>query len=337
MDGDGMPNVWEDDYGLDKNDPADATFDIDSDELTNLEEFHAGTNPLVADTDGDGLDDGAESSMGLDPNNADTDGDGTPDGADAFPLNEAVSLDVDGDTLPDSWNSSCNVQCQQQSGVILDHSLNDMDNDGLVDSEDLDNSSDNFPPSLIAPPNITVVATGLDTVVSLGNAIAIDLVDGPLITAVDHNGVFAPGRHIVQWSAQDAAGNRSTVEQIVDVIPLVHFETEEQVSGEGTLVVVRVALNGNAPSYPVTIPYIISDLGSASYPEDHNATNGVVVIESDADIANTGVIQFYANDQDGLTGEEDETVVLELVNENGVGEHYQCELVYWRNSYRHGY
>lgn len=321
IDDDGMTNIWEETFGLDKNNPADADLDNDGDELSNLQEFNNDTNPLLADTDGDGLEDGEElNEYGTSPLLADTDADGVSDSEDAFPLNIAVSLDIDGDLLPDGWNASCDLQCQEQSGLTLDHSLNDRDNDGLVDSDDPDNNSDNYPPSLIAPPDISIVATGLVTQVSLGAAVAIDLVDGAVLAVTNHKGLFVPGRHSVQWSAQDAAGNISVVQQIVDVIPLVSFDADTQVSGEGTLVTVRVSLNGNAPSYPVAIPYIISERSSATYQEDHNATAGVVVIESGADIANSGVIQFFADDQDGLTGEADETVIIEITNTNGLGQ-----------------
>jgi hypothetical protein len=44
-DGDGMPDYWEDLYGLDKNDPSDAHLDLDGDGMTNLEEYLAGTDP----------------------------------------------------------------------------------------------------------------------------------------------------------------------------------------------------------------------------------------------------------------------------------------------------
>ncbi|HAM71666.1 MAG TPA: hypothetical protein DCM86_08495 [Verrucomicrobiales bacterium] len=44
-DGDGMPDVWEDQYKLNKNSPLDAAQDADGDGMTNLQEYLAGTNP----------------------------------------------------------------------------------------------------------------------------------------------------------------------------------------------------------------------------------------------------------------------------------------------------
>ncbi len=76
-DGDGMPNVWEFDNGLDMNDAADAPDDPDGDSLTNLSEFNAGS----------------------DPNNPDTDFDGVLDGADAFPLDPDEFVDTDADGI----------------------------------------------------------------------------------------------------------------------------------------------------------------------------------------------------------------------------------------------
>jgi hypothetical protein len=44
-DEDGLPNLWEDQYGLNPNDASDAALDTDNDGHTNLEEYLAGTNP----------------------------------------------------------------------------------------------------------------------------------------------------------------------------------------------------------------------------------------------------------------------------------------------------
>ncbi|HCP48418.1 MAG TPA: MarR family transcriptional regulator, partial [Deltaproteobacteria bacterium] len=66
-DGDGMPDGWEADYGLDSLDRADGDTDADSDGLSNREEFKRTTDPTDSDTDGDGALDGAEVSAGSDP------------------------------------------------------------------------------------------------------------------------------------------------------------------------------------------------------------------------------------------------------------------------------
>lgn len=61
---------------------------------------------------------------------------------DQFPTSGAVSLDADLDGLPDTWNSSCNLNCQNLSGVELDPYLGDSDNDGIPNSEDTDDTND---------------------------------------------------------------------------------------------------------------------------------------------------------------------------------------------------
>lgn len=79
-DGDGLPYWWELQFSLDDADASDAEQDLDSDGLTNLEEYLASTSAAKADSDGDGLSDGDEVSViGSDPNSADSDGDFMPD------------------------------------------------------------------------------------------------------------------------------------------------------------------------------------------------------------------------------------------------------------------
>jgi hypothetical protein len=79
-DGDGMPDQFEIDNGLDPNNPADGGGDLDGDGLTNVREFQLGTGLRNADSDGDGLNDGDEVARGTSPLLADTDGDGIRDG-----------------------------------------------------------------------------------------------------------------------------------------------------------------------------------------------------------------------------------------------------------------
>lgn len=82
-DSDDIPDVWEQKYNLNSGNPADASQHNDDDELTNLQEYLAGTNPLIDDSDGDGLVDDVEvnSDLGFDPNKIDSDGDGLGDSA----------------------------------------------------------------------------------------------------------------------------------------------------------------------------------------------------------------------------------------------------------------
>lgn len=127
--GDGMDDGWEIFYGLIPyvDDSAENT---DGDDLTHLEEYNAGTNPLMADTDGDGLSDSEEVFDYLtDPTLADSDGDGQSDGnetaAGTNPLDDleypdltvatsslpignelldyAATLEADYSTAPETW------------------------------------------------------------------------------------------------------------------------------------------------------------------------------------------------------------------------------------------
>ncbi len=101
---DGLPDWWEEKYGL-PTDSNNANQSSDSDSLTDLEEYQAGTNPISADTDGDTLPDDWEVENYLDPLTADADIDRDGDGLtnlEEYTLGTKPSNpDTDGDLILD--------------------------------------------------------------------------------------------------------------------------------------------------------------------------------------------------------------------------------------------
>lgn len=77
--------------------------------------------------------------------------------------------------------------------------------------------TDTTPPTVIAPPDKKVTATGPNTVVNLGVATANDLVDGVITPTPSTTGPFPVGVTNVIWSATDAHGNKGTATQTVTV------------------------------------------------------------------------------------------------------------------------
>ena len=66
-DKDGMPDTWEERYGLNPSDALDADWDNDGDFLTNLQEYRNACDPTDADSDDDSLIDGWEVRYGFNP------------------------------------------------------------------------------------------------------------------------------------------------------------------------------------------------------------------------------------------------------------------------------
>ena len=105
-DGDGLPDWWEQEYGLDPNDASGvngAWGDYDNDGLNNRAEYLAGTDPRNSDTDGDGIGDYDSHSGPYTRTYGElyTDGDGMPDdwesNYDLDPYHYDAQLDKDGD------------------------------------------------------------------------------------------------------------------------------------------------------------------------------------------------------------------------------------------------
>ncbi|MDP6858669.1 MAG: hypothetical protein QF426_02505, partial [Verrucomicrobiales bacterium] len=96
-DGDGLPDSWEEKYGVD-----DPEGDDDNDGLTNIEEYELRTKPDKADSDEDGLSDKAEiEEHETNPLNPDADKDGLLDGAEIAAGTDPDNRDTDGDGISD--------------------------------------------------------------------------------------------------------------------------------------------------------------------------------------------------------------------------------------------
>ncbi|MBB5353875.1 hypothetical protein HNR46_004139, partial [Haloferula luteola] len=132
QDGDGMPDDWEQFYGLLPNNSSDAQDDPDEDGISNLAEFILGSAPtsvgnrLAIDIDGDGLPDAWERKyLGglLENGEGDHDGDGLTNREEWVIQSNPASSDSDGDGLSDKQ--------EWEYGTDL---LNvDSDSDGIPD------------------------------------------------------------------------------------------------------------------------------------------------------------------------------------------------------------
>ncbi|GAA3946297.1 hypothetical protein GCM10022278_01850 [Allohahella marinimesophila] len=298
---------------------------------SSLPTFSITVTPPV-DTDGDGVPDDVEVSQGTDPGLEDefkdTDGDGIPDYVETVvdqtdPNDDEKFKDSDGDGVPDY------VEINKDSTDPLDAgSFLDTDGNGVSDYEQVFRT-DRQPPAIVAPPEVTINATGLRTKVTrdqleaLGLATASDGRDGSSCCSpyprsiVDNEPFFPPGRHKIVWAAQDAAGNVGVSEQILNVLPLVSLSKSQTVP-EGAKAEIKVILNGPAPSYPVTVPYSVS--GTAAVPQDHDLVSGVAVIASGLQTTIPVNIRLDA------AIEADETVVVTLAGENNRGPANQTVL-----------
>ena len=122
-DNDGMPDTFEELYGLD---PLidDALLDFDSDGFTNLEEFGLGSNPAIKNND-----------------TVDTDGDGITDFLDNCPaISNSNQDDLDNDTVGDSCDAD-------RDGDQVDNTLDVFPDDPTESADnDLDGTGDNTDP-----------------------------------------------------------------------------------------------------------------------------------------------------------------------------------------------
>ena len=172
-------------------------------------------------------------------------------------------------------------------------------------------------PVITVPATVNSNATSLFTKVDLGTATAMDSAGKPLaVSLVSGNTFFAPGANLAYWQATDSSGRKAVKSQRVNITPLVSLGKDLDVT-ENQRVVVKVLLNGPAPSYPVRVPYSVS--GTAT-PADHSLADGVLDITEGTE----GQIVFDVlpdNVQEGM-----ETIVIRLGNDVNRGSQAQTTI-----------
>ncbi|MGR6500509.1 putative Ig domain-containing protein [Shewanella sp. Koi 1] len=173
-------------------------------------------------------------------------------------------------------------------------------------------------PVITLPDDVEVNATGLFTRVKLGFAKAVDRNGHPLpVSLVNKSLFFAPGNYLAYWQAVDGEGNKAIKAQKVKVNPLISL-SKDQVVAEGNQVTVSVHLNGEAPNYPLSIPYTVSGSADSS---DHDLVDGVVEITS----GQMAEIHFTTLN-DGVT-EGNEEVLISLDSSLNLGSKQQTQVV----------
>ena len=136
IDGDGIPNTWEETYGLDPNAISDGVFDPDNDGLTNLSEYLNNTDPTNNDTDGGSLIDGLEIQQGKNPLDPIDDIDPVEEPEEPVDENDNDNDNDEGDDDEDSSRDDANDSPSRE--VVKQVPQNpDLDNDRLTNEEEL--------------------------------------------------------------------------------------------------------------------------------------------------------------------------------------------------------
>lgn len=138
---DGMDDLYEINKGFNPNNPIDALFDNDNDNLNNFKEYLSGTDPFSSDTDSDGIPDDYEVNMGLNALDAsdaqlDPDNDGLTN-TEEFELNtNPLSADTDNDGMQDLFESLYGLS------PTVDDAAADYDGDGISNVYEYLNGTD---------------------------------------------------------------------------------------------------------------------------------------------------------------------------------------------------
>lgn len=185
-------------------------------------------------------------------------------------------------------------------------------------------------PIVTPPVDLAINATGLFTPVTLRQLLALAADSGQtqvdqLLKAMAADGVsgadcctaiaegftaaspalLKPGRHQIKWKATNAVGVTGEAIQIVHINPLVSL-SKPQIAVRGSSVAFKVLLNGPAPVYPFSVPYLI-DPSSTATSAEHNLVSGTATFTQAGQVEVSVPVNLAA-----VTGFSDSQLVVVL-------------------------
>jgi len=224
-------------------------------------------------------------------------------------IEPSVENDSDGDQMNDRFEVDYGLDPNRPDAE------EDLDGDGRNNLAEYVAGSnpraDDISPMITAPADRSLDAFGPLTQVDIGLATAQDALDGAVMAVPNTTGPFAPGRHEVLWRATDAAGNSAETIQTIQIRPQVSLSQPRRMA-EGDITIVHVYLNGDAPSYPVEVPILLT--GSAALGTDYDVSARTVVIES----GRRGSIELSSYTDTTIEGEERVEIVLDIPSRNAI-------------------
>ena len=178
-DGDGMPDDWEEYYGLNKNSAADAFADADGDGTNNLGEFLLRSNPNAASAS-------------------------SPNGNE---IDLRPGIDTDGDGMPNTWEWANGLNHEDPSDAALDY-----DRDGYTHLQEFRLNTDPrgapafrireigpFPDTSSASMSPSMLGTGINPATA-GTYVGSNLVDSVFFTAQPSSTAVNGGRRPAAWN-----------------------------------------------------------------------------------------------------------------------------------------
>ncbi|MFH2042702.1 MAG: HYR domain-containing protein, partial [Acidobacteriota bacterium] len=229
------------------------------------------------DLDGDGWENSIDNCPNTpNPDQADSDGNGVGDVCETIldttppvitvPVNITIEATSSSGadvlfsvTATDDVDGAVAVTCEPASGATFslgDTTVNCTASDAAGNTATetfMVSVEDTTPPSITAPGNITMEATGPSTFVALGTPAVSDIVDPNPAIVSDAPAEFSLGTTIVTWTATDASGYSASATQLVKVVDT----TPPTLTTQGNITVPQTSPAGAVVNFVVTAVDIV--------------------------------------------------------------------------------